>query len=267
MLGFWSGDEIRLKALRWKRSGWLVTVELPEGGSEDKKRKHTVEFQKSLIQFLIATVPAIVLYFIGWAYLYFYFSSFGINIAEIHLDTSTVFIYAFSPLAIVVKAYWPWIAPLTVIIVAVVLIITTLMPRKSRNEIKQIYRWVRDKVPIGVTTLLMIIGLLIFLSALVPVVKWAAIQQRKQVWAGERPVSMVVLVEGSKPKAEADPAQVRESYMQCSDQQALLSIFSDDKAYYLLCKSVENSDVGYVFEVRREFGLSSVRFVSAGGQE
>jgi hypothetical protein len=188
VLGFWSGDEIRLKALRWKRSGWLVTVELPEGGSEDKKRKHTVEFQKSLIQFLIATVPAIVLYFIGWAYLYFYFSSFGINIAEIHLDTSTVFIYAFSPLAIVVKAYWPWIAPLTVIIVAVVLIITTLMPRKSRNEIKQIYRWVRDKVPIGVTTLLMIIGLLIFLSALVPVVKWAAIQQRKQVWASERPV-------------------------------------------------------------------------------
>jgi hypothetical protein len=107
------------------------------------------------------------------------------------------------------------------------------------------------------------------LLSLIPFLQWAAVQQKKQVWAGERSVSIVaLLVEGSKPKTGSDPTpQLRESYMQCSDQQALLWIFSDEKAYYLLCKSVHNSNEGYVFEVRREFGLSSVRFVSAGEQQ
>jgi hypothetical protein len=226
-----------------------------------------MEFQKSIIQFLIATLPAVFLYFVGWGYLYFFFGAFGINIAEIHLDTSTVFIYAFSPLQIVVKAYWPWVAPSIVIVVAVVLIITRLLPHKGKAATKQIYRWTRDKVPIGVTALLMIIGLLILFSALVPVVKWTAIQQKKQIWKGRTEISIVPLLgEGSKVGTDPSP-QLRESYMQCSDQQALSLIFSDEKAYYLLCKSVENSDMGYVFEVRRGFGLSSVRFVSAGGHE
>lgn len=230
-----------------------------------------MEFQKSIIQFVIATLPAVVLYFVGWGYLYFFFTAFGINIAEIHLDTSTVFIYAFSPLLIAAKAYRSWGASVTLfaVIVAVVLFITKLIPHKHKRATKQIYRWLRDKVPFGVKTALLIIGLLIVLSALVPVVEWAAIQKKKQVWAGERPVSIVaMLVEGSKPKTGTDTApQLRESYVQCSEQQALLLIFSDEKAYYLLCKSVENSNEGYVFEVRREFGLSSVRFVSAGDQQ
>jgi hypothetical protein len=150
-----------------------------------------MEFQKSIIQFLIATLPALFLYFVGWGYLYFFFGAFGINIAEIHLDTSTVFIYAFSPLPIVVKAYWPWVAPSIVIVVAVVLIITRLLPHKGKAATKQIYRWTRDKVPIGVTALLMIIGLLILFSALVPVVKWTAIQQKKQIWKGRTEISIV----------------------------------------------------------------------------
>jgi len=83
---------------------------------------------------------------------------------------------------------------------------------------------------------------------------------------GLKSLSFHLLGEGSKVGTDPSP-QLRESYMQCSDQQALSLIFSDEKAYYLLCKSVENSDMGYVFEVRRGFGLSSVRFVSAGGHE
>jgi hypothetical protein len=42
----------------------------------------------------VASMPAVFLYFVGWGYLYFYFASFGINISEINLDTSTVLIYS-----------------------------------------------------------------------------------------------------------------------------------------------------------------------------
>jgi hypothetical protein len=41
-----------------------------------------MEFQKSIIQFLIATLPAVFLYFVGWGYLYFFFGAFGINSAH-----------------------------------------------------------------------------------------------------------------------------------------------------------------------------------------
>ena len=62
-----------------------------------------------------------------------------------------------------------------------------------------------------------------------------------------------------------DPTlSLRESYLKCSEKQALLLIYANEKVYYLLCKSVENDKEGYVFEVRRESGLSSVRFVSSG---
>jgi len=40
------------------------------------------------------SMPAVFLFFVGWSYLYFYFASFGINISEINLDTSTVLIYS-----------------------------------------------------------------------------------------------------------------------------------------------------------------------------
>jgi len=53
--------------------------------------------------------------------------------------------------------------------------------------------------------------------------------------------------------------------MTCSDQEALRLIVSDGKVYYLLCKSAENEGEGYVFEVRHEGGLASVRFVSLTG--
>lgn len=37
---------------------------------------------KAIYEFLVATLPAVVLYFVGWAYLYFFLGAFGINIAE-----------------------------------------------------------------------------------------------------------------------------------------------------------------------------------------
>ena len=62
-----------------------------------------MELNKTLYEFLIATLPAVVLYFVGWGYLFFLLGDFGINISEINFDTSTIFIYAFSPVYILAR--------------------------------------------------------------------------------------------------------------------------------------------------------------------
>jgi hypothetical protein len=89
-----------------------------------------------------------------------------------------------------------------------------------------------------------------------------------QVWTGKTEYAIPLLMEKSKSETTTPKQQSSwlESYVECSNAQALILIYSEEKAYYLLCKSNENSDEGWVFEVRRQFGLSSVRPASAGGE-
>jgi hypothetical protein len=51
------------------------------------------EGSKVFFEIAIATIPAVVLYFIGWVYLNFYISAFGITVSELDLDIQTIFIY------------------------------------------------------------------------------------------------------------------------------------------------------------------------------
>jgi hypothetical protein len=230
-----------------------------------------VEIQKAIIEFLIATLPAVFLYFIGWGYLYFYFSAFGINISEIHLDTSTVFIHAFSPIQIVLNDWRIWVGPAifgVAAAVAVVGITSKLLPPDIKMRVQATGVWLTDGSALGIKLVMLISVLVIISMILKPVLKWAALQQQIKIWAGQAEV-IVPLVdspgEKAKPWTLTDPSlRQRESYVQCRNEQALLLIFSDDKAYYALCKSRENSDAGIVFEVRREGGLASARFASPG---
>jgi hypothetical protein len=41
---------------------------------------------KGLFELVIATIPAVVLYFFGWAYLHFYLRAFSIDVSELSLD-------------------------------------------------------------------------------------------------------------------------------------------------------------------------------------
>lgn len=222
---------------------------------------------KAIYEFLVATLPAVVLYFVGWAYLYFFLGAFGINIAEIYLDTTTIFIYAFSPFQIAAKAYGIWVLLGIVGIAVLVWIVARFIPRGWKAAFKHA-RHKTSQSSIGIRIFLLIIAFVFLLLALLPILQWAAIRQKMQVWAGNGGYIVPLLhEEASKQTAPSQPSPWRESYMQCSDQQALLLIYSDEKAYYVLCKSNEDSNEGYVFEVRRDFGLSSVRFASAGGEQ
>jgi hypothetical protein len=219
--------------------------------------------QKAITEFLVATVPLVLVYFIGWGYLYFYFNAFGINISEIHLDTSTVFIYALTPIEIVLGP------AIFVIATAVVLFGVTLklLPPDIKMQVQAIRMWLTDGLAPGIKIAMFTVGLAIALIFLQPILKWAAQQKQMKIWVGQAEV-IVPLVDSpgdDKDKAGTliDPAwrRQRESYVQCRNAQALRLIFADDKAYYALCKSRED-EVGIVFEVRREGGLTSARFAS-----
>jgi hypothetical protein len=99
----------------------------------------------------------------------------------------------------------------------------------------------------------------------------AAFQKKQEIWSGNANYVLPLLIgEAGRPASSNQDLlswrdRFAKSYVQCSDQEALRLVFSDDKVYYLLCKSTENANEGYVFEVRHEGGLTSVRFASLAG--
>jgi hypothetical protein len=234
-----------------------------------------VEIQKAVADFLIATLPVAFLYFMGWGYLYFYFGAFGIDISETTLDTSTVFIYAFSPISVIFKHYRIWLGPTILIIAPAVFLVAVLSPLVSHDVKKWIrdrLRWIMD-LPLAAQLVVAAVAFVIVLWAFIPVLQWAAMQHVSKVWKGEAETVIPLLADKGKSDEKTTLAsrrfidstsKLRESYVNCSFQKAFLLIFSDDKAYYLLCRGLENSTDGIVFEVRRDNGLTSARFVTSG---
>ena len=70
----------------------------------------------------LAVVPASLLYFSGYIYLYFFCTYLGIDPSSLHYDLFTVMIYAVNavlfPLTVALR-YWPWTAGCVATIVAI----------------------------------------------------------------------------------------------------------------------------------------------------
>ena len=156
-----------------------------------------MELRKAIYEFVVATLPLVVVYYVGWAYLYFYLNSFGINISELHFDTTTIFIYAFAPISIVLRAHWLIILLVIVGIVVLLAVIARFVPG-GWSSLKHSLRWLRGKfgsLPIEIQTLLLIAGLICFLLLLAPILKSSAQRRRDEVWAG-RAEYVIPLVRG-----------------------------------------------------------------------
>jgi hypothetical protein len=221
---------------------------------------------KALYEFLIATLPAVIVYFIGWAYLFFFLSDFSINITELNFDTTTVFIYAFAPIQIFAKNHW--LLTLFGILAAFILffIVPICLPIHAPTISRGLSRW-SGRIPIFAKILFGAIVFVALLIGLLPLLRSAALQKKQEIWSGNANYVLPLFVgdAGQAASASQDLSwrdNFIKSYMLCSDQEALRLIFSDEKVYYLLCKSEENGDEGYVFEVRHEGGLASVRFAT-----
>lgn len=228
-----------------------------------------MEWQKVFYEFLIVTVPAVILYFIGWGYLYYYFGAFGINIAEAHFDVPTIFIYSV-PVVQNAIAHSVWyLAGAFVTLPFLLLIIFRLLKPRLKYKVKQ--KWLPvvaavDGMPVWAKLLFVIVALALSALALRPIIEEAALETARRIWSG--PATYVIALPEPKGDSQSKPAESspwREQYADCSKHEALRLIYADDSAYYLLCMNEEDkSGQGVIFEIRRKEGLVSVRFAERG---
>jgi hypothetical protein len=197
-----------------------------------------------MFEVLVATIPPVLLYFTGWVYLYYYLISFGITVSELDLDIQTILIYSVPPIQILAKAFWYWIA-------LGVLLLAGLM---------WLVRWLKLS---AVLQVFILFGVLAILAVMLePSIRQTAEQVADRRWTNVG-ISMQAMV--NKPEGTGD-ATWQDNYKRCSDRGALDLIFADKESYYMLCISGVDKARAVVYEVRRDVGLVSVRFITRRGQ-
>lgn len=207
---------------------------------------------KALVELVVAIIPPALLYFVGWAYLYFYLQAFGIGISELDLDIQTIFIYAYPPIRLLWLSYWGW-----ALLAVLVLFVSILVVRKVTTPATRSWLagWIRGTTVLGQgLRLFVVISLMAVL--LVQVVRPYAVQAADRKWVSEgvRLEALVKDPDGKEKSAWYD------SYKRCAGRRGLDLIFADKDAYYMLCISSVDDSSALVFEVRRDAGLASVRF-------
>jgi hypothetical protein len=219
-----------------------------------------------LLEVVLATVPAILAYFLGWAYLHFYLSAFGFSESELDIGIQTIFVYAFPPIRLLLNSCWDWLLInwLWVLIIlsavfAMVWVCTRFLSPSAAHAVGRLVRRCGQLIPKsplgqGVGTLLAVMAL-VFLTS--PLIRKAAFAQADLKWVAEGVRLDAVLRESDAKERSATLV----NYKTCSERRALDLIFADRSAYYLLCISSVDPSNAVVFEVRRDGGLASVRYV------
>jgi hypothetical protein len=247
--------------------------------------------QETLLQLVVVAAPAVMLYFTGWSYLYFYLDAFKVNMNELSFDVPAIFIYSYPPL----HALWEfhgW-AVIIIVLVAVALALTAralwlhgpapppwVLSSRGGRSIRFLWEQL-GALPATAWTL----ALLLFLVFVLPfpirsLTAWAASHAANHVWDGQTVELDATLKKERDPDSvdkrgwlswlwshpsgdTADPQQVQliASYWACMREGELGLIFSAETHYYLLCRAKLDQDTGNVFEVKGEQGLISIRNV------
>jgi hypothetical protein len=248
-----------------------------------------VNLQEAILELLAAALPAVVLYFTGWSYLYFYLGAFAINISEINFDLPTVFIYSYPPLHALWEFYW---LPIVAFVVGVVLVwlfaarlwAAAVAPRLTpclAVEAAAIAARVRALSTTAWTLSVLFVLVLVLPLPLKSLTSFAAARAADRVWEGQaaelRPVfdkppavasrfDVVRLVTVSlwrkATKKERDAmAVLADDYETCQRRNAVSVVFAVEQRYYLLCRGAQVPFRGAVYEVKGKDGLLSVRSV------
>lgn len=211
---------------------------------------------QDLFKLVMATIPAVVLYFVGWAYLHFYLKTFGISVSELDLDIQTILIYSFPPIQILTRSWWHWLLLAAVALLVIVWSVRRLMGQDMKENLANFCKRARCASPIAQGLGLFVI-LLILVVVFVPIIGSAAAQAANRKWLSEG-VRIEAVVKEPDPKGKS---AWYENYNRCASRRALDLIFADKESYYMLCISSFDKTSALVFEVRRHIGLVSVRFI------
>ena len=220
---------------------------------------------KSVLGIIIASVPVGLTYLLGWYYLYFYFESFGINIAELQLDFQTILIYAYPPL-MSLKIFFSFIFIVySIIIIAGIVVFTLIFAR----PLAAVLRRLSSSGALHQTALLLIFVcamVLMIAFGLVPLAKSTAEKSAMRLWSAEAPQVAALLKD--IPKADNHLASAwTQNYEMCAQRSELGLIFSDQETYFMLCRGQDEPKSGIVFEVKKKDGLVSARYVYGGGRD
>jgi hypothetical protein len=201
---------------------------------------------KGFFELIIATLPAVLLYFFGWAFLHFYLKAFNVDLSELDLDLQTIFIYSVPPLRALMGLYWIWASVFA--LAALIWIFQRTLP--------QFYgRIIELPAIVHGLGLFAIVATVAVVS--VPMIRSVAADAASRKWSSGTglPIEAIVKEPEGKDRSWYD------NYKRCSGRRALDLIFADKESYYMLCISNVDKTTGIVFEVRRQTGLVSVRFV------
>jgi len=205
---------------------------------------------------VLVTIPAALIYFIGWAYLHYYLGAFSIDLSELELGVETVLIYSAPPLFSLVSAYkLALIAGLIVLALASAGLVWRLQVHHSSaasgaaghagasTAAQPEYVWLPTVTFIlkGLWAFVVMVGLAFVLT---PALRNFATGKARLTW-----------------RDDSLPIEVR-----VEEARHLHLVFSDKDRYFLLCTSTIDPDRGAVYEVRREdSSLASVRYVRSPG--
>lgn len=218
---------------------------------------------------VLVTIPAALIYFIGWAYLHYYLGAFSIDLSELELGVETVLIYSAPPLFSLVSAHeLALVAVLVVLVVASGALVWRLQRHHASSTASHAgapavvhpeYVWMPMLTFImkGLWAFVVMVSLAF---ALTPGLRNFAIGKARLTWRDD---SMPIEVRVEAPeKSDA----MHDNYRTCQEARHLHLVFSDKDRYFLLCTSAIDPDRGAVYEVRREdSSLASVRYVRSPG--
>jgi len=229
-----------------------------------------MEIKKSVGEFAVSVLPVAFLYFIGWGYLSFYLSSFGINTSEITLDLQTIFVYSYTPFEILFSNH-PWYSGLFLALYVILSIfVFKRLANKQPSSIcgfckKRTYESNEGSERVDLPFYVIVanycvIILTLFTVALIPVQYSASVKSR-YIWDHGGLFTDPFPNIGESKSA----AMWTESYETCRARRALLIVFAAAEKTYVLCRGALDQTQGTVFELRGEKGLASVRSVSEEG--
>jgi hypothetical protein len=222
---------------------------------------------KAVFEIALATLPAVLLYFVGWAYLHFYLRAFRIDVSELDLDLQTILIYSFRPLKALMLLYLAAV----VVVILVVWILRSLIPTWKEQTTRFYGRLIEAPALVHGLVLFTILALVAVAS--IPTIRSVAAEAANEKWTGavdvRLPVQVLIKESESKESGTKESNEWLDNYKTCSStaRRGLDLIFADKGSYYLLCTSPDDSTQGIIFEIRRETGLASIRFVDSRSGE
>jgi hypothetical protein len=149
---------------------------------------------KTITDLIVVTIPAVLLYFISWVYLYFYLGSFGVSVSELDLDVQTIFIYFLPPVRLLAEFFLEWLLAHWIIVAAVLAIaIAAFIAPATSGLVKRsitatwgvtsrIFGGL-NKLPIILQCVVIFIFLIISGVAATPLIQSASAYAAGKVWA------------------------------------------------------------------------------------